>query len=52
MPVAPSTYSSAPCQASSPASVTTKEGIPKRVNSAPWTSPITIPVTIPSTIAR
>lgn len=35
-----------------PASVTTNDGMPKPVKSAPWTAPIAIPQTTPMAIAR
>ena len=39
VPVSPSTYSSAPCQASRPASVTTNDGMPKRVTDGALEAP-------------
>ena len=52
VPVLPRTWSCAPCHVSSPASVTTNEGIPNVVNSAPCRRPIAVPTTMPATIAR
>ena len=51
VPVLPSTWSSAPCQVSRPASVTTKDGMPKRVKRAPWSAPIATPATMAAAIA-
>ena len=51
-PVSPSTQSSAPCQASRPASVTTNDGMPNRVTMKPLKSPIATPTPSPATIAE
>ena len=52
MPVSPSTSSWNPGHAKSPASVTTKDGTAKRVNTEPWKSPIAVPANTPAAIAR
>ena len=51
VPVVPRTCSNAPCQASSPARVTTNEGMRKRVKSEPWSRPIAAPARMPAAIA-
>jgi hypothetical protein len=48
VPVSPSTLSCTPCQASRPARVTTKLGIPNFVEMKPWN----IPIAVPHAIAR
>ncbi len=50
-PVLPSTASCAPCHASRPASVTTNDGIPKKVTMNPLKRPISVPTRSPATIA-
>ena len=50
-PVSPSTHSSAPCQASRPASVTTNEGTPNWVTMKPLKKPIATPTPSPAKIA-
>ena len=46
VPVLPSTASSAPCQASRPARVTTNGGIEKSTDRLPWRMPISVPARI------
>ena len=50
-PVSPNTANCAPCQASRPASVTTKDGIPKVVTMKPLNIPIAQPTARPARIA-
>ena len=52
VPVSPSTLSRTPWNASRPASVTTNDGTPKRVETSPWNSPMADPATMPAAIAR
>ena len=51
VPVSPSTLSWKPCQASSPARVTTNDGMSKRVKRNPCSIPIATPATIAAAIA-
>ena len=51
VPSLPSTASSAPCHPSSPARVTTNEGIPSRVDKVPCSRPIVAPTARPARIA-
>jgi hypothetical protein len=51
VPVSPSTRSKAPCQAINPASVTTNDGMPKKVLKKPLINPIAVPASRPTRIA-
>ena len=51
-PVSPRTRSCMPCQPSSPARVTTNEGMPKAVTKKPLKRPIAVPTSNPTTSAR
>ena len=51
-PVSPSTHSNAPCQASKPARVTTKDGTPNWVTMKPLKAPIAQPIRSAAMIPR